>query len=134
MTPLPNGDNGRGSNGQFTKGNAGGPGNPYARRAAELRAAMFDAVSPDDLRAVVGKLIEVAKGGDVAAAKLIFERTLGKSCVDRPPLSLEEVEQSLEERLKQHARITDELIYAVERIERLEVEFGVDRDTVNGVK
>ncbi len=35
------------------------------------------AVSAGDLRAVVRKLIDLAKGGDVTAAKLVLDRTLG---------------------------------------------------------
>ena len=35
--PKANPDNGRDANGKFAKGNAGGPGNPYNRRVAELR-------------------------------------------------------------------------------------------------
>ena len=34
---APAGDNGRDARGRFAPGNAGGPGNPFARRVAELR-------------------------------------------------------------------------------------------------
>jgi len=78
MSPSPNGSNGRCSNGQFAKGNHGGPGNPFAQRAAELRSAMFDAVTVDDLKGIVTKLVKLAQAGDVTAAKLILDRTIGK--------------------------------------------------------
>ncbi len=70
--------NGRDVTGRFAPGNAGGPGNPYARQVAALRAAMMEAVSPADLRAVVSKLLELAKGGNVTAIREVLERTLGK--------------------------------------------------------
>ena len=52
MSDLPkaNGANGgRDAGGRFTKGNAGGPGNPHARRVAHLRVRIVEAVTDDDL-------------------------------------------------------------------------------------
>ena len=76
--PSTNGDNGRDAGGRFAKGNPGGPGNPFARRVARLRSLLLDAVSDDDLRAVVAKMVEKAKAGDVAAAREVLTRTIGK--------------------------------------------------------
>jgi hypothetical protein len=39
---------------------------------------MFAAVSPDDVRAIMAKLIEQAKAGDQQAARIVFDRTLGR--------------------------------------------------------
>lgn len=72
-TPSPNGPNGRDRRGRFTKGNGGGPG----QRVAKLREALLRAVTPVDMAAMVKKLITMAKGGDVPAAKLVIERVLG---------------------------------------------------------
>ena len=77
-SPSPNGDNGRDSGGRFAKGNAGGPGNPYARRVGLLRDAMLQAVTEADMKAIVRTLIEQAKGGDVRAAKEVIDRCLGR--------------------------------------------------------
>ena len=77
-TPSPNGSNGRTAGGQFAVGNAGGPGNPHGRRVEQLRAGLLDAVTDDDLRAIVSKLVEMAKGGDLPAMKEVLDRTLGK--------------------------------------------------------
>ena len=77
MLPSTNGKNGRDKLGRFAQGNAGGPGNPYARRVAELRSALMDAVTEDDLRAVVAKL-KKAKEGDIAAIREVLDRALGK--------------------------------------------------------
>jgi hypothetical protein len=68
---------GRGGDGKFLPGNRAAKGNPYARKAAALRAALFKAVSASDLRAVVKQLVAQAKQGDVQAAKLLLERLLG---------------------------------------------------------
>ena len=73
-----NGTSGRNSNGQFAKGNPGGPGNPYARRVARLRATLLDAVGENGLADIVQGMITAAKGGDVAAAKLLLSYLLGK--------------------------------------------------------
>ncbi len=78
-TPSPNGRNRRNANGQFAVGNAGGPGNPHGRRVEQLRAALLDAVTDDDVRTIVAKLVEMAKGGDLRAMKEVLDRTLGKS-------------------------------------------------------
>ena len=54
-------------NGKFAAGNPGGPGNPHGGQVARLRAVMLEAVSEDDMRAVVLKLVELAKEGDLKA-------------------------------------------------------------------
>ncbi len=90
--PSPNGGNGgRDTAGRFTKGNPGGPGNPMGRRVAELRRALLDAVSEEDVRALAAALLEKAKAGEVAAARLIMPYLVG------PPPDLDaEVEARLE--------------------------------------
>lgn len=66
------------ADGRFAAGNPGGPGNPHAGQVAKLRAVLLDAVTEEDMLAVVLKLLELAKGGDVAAVKLLLDRTVGK--------------------------------------------------------
>lgn len=78
--PSPNGDNGNGrdSRGRFTTGNSGGPGNPYAQQVGRLRTAMMEAVTEQDLREVVEKLVRLAKYGDVPSIRLLLDRLLGR--------------------------------------------------------
>jgi hypothetical protein len=70
--------NGRTVSGQFAKGNAGGPGNPHGKRVADLRAALLEAVTPEDIRAVAHALVRRAKMGEVQAIRELFDRLLGK--------------------------------------------------------
>ncbi len=80
VSPSANGPNGKGrdSKGRFAKGNPGGPGSPYARRVAALRSAMLEAVSGEDVREIVAKLVQQAKEGDIHAAKEVLLRVLGR--------------------------------------------------------
>ncbi len=92
--PIPNGGNGeapkgRDRRGRFVKGNPGGPGNPHARKVAVLRGELLGAVSRTALRRVVKRMVALAEGGDVQAAKLLLDRLFG------PPVPLD-----FEERLR----------------------------------
>ncbi len=55
-----------------------GSGNPFARQVAALRRALLEAVSEDDMRAIVQRLVQDARDGDLGAAKEIITRTLGR--------------------------------------------------------
>jgi hypothetical protein len=62
---------------RFAPGNAA-PANPFARRVAELRSALVEALTPGDVREIVVALTFRAKAGNVSAAKLLFQYALGK--------------------------------------------------------
>ena len=87
-------NSGRGASGRFFKGNAGGPGNPFARRLAALRQVFLDVVTDDELRIIVGQLMVMAKLGDLAAIKLVLQYTLGKpsEAVDPDTLDVQEMD------------------------------------------
>ena len=106
-----NGTSGRNSNGQFAKGNPGGPGNPYARRVARLRATLLDAVGENGLADIVQGMITAAKGGDVAAAKLLLSYLLGKPVESVEPDYVEIHERQLQS--KERALASDEKIAAL---------------------
>ncbi|MFC2081923.1 hypothetical protein ACFLSF_02290 [Candidatus Bipolaricaulota bacterium] len=76
--PKPNGSNGRDERGRFTKGNPGGPGNPYAAQVGRLRSSLLSAITEDDIRAIVAKLVDQARDGDIAAARVLFTRVFGR--------------------------------------------------------
>ena len=95
--PSTNGGNGRGPAGRFSRGNAGGPGNPHARCVARLRSALLRSVKPADLRDVLATLLTQAKAGDVASIKELLQRVLG------PPESADLLERidALEAKISQ---------------------------------
>ena len=84
----------RDATGRFLKGTAPGPGNPLARRTAEYRAAIREAVSPEDLAQIIKVLMEKALAGDVHAAREVLDRILGKAKVR---VEVEEPRRSVEE-------------------------------------
>jgi len=95
-SPLLNGRNGESdSRGRFAQGNPGGPGNPYARRVARLRVVLLDAVTDEDLDAIVTALVDRAKSGDVSAAREILNRLVGKPGDSVDPDRLDVGERSL---------------------------------------
>jgi hypothetical protein len=53
------------------------PWNPYMRRVAELRRAFMNAISKEDIQAIVARLLADAKKGNQAAAKLVLQYGLG---------------------------------------------------------
>ena len=78
-TPSPNGENGvRDRTGRFVKGNPGGPGNPLSTQVYRLRQCFYASVSEGDLTEIVTMIVAKAKGGDIGAAKLVLEWTIGR--------------------------------------------------------
>jgi hypothetical protein len=69
---------GRDARGRFTKGNKGGPGNPFVRRIGELRRTVLNFATQDGMQQAALVLKELALGGDLAAINLLFEYLLGK--------------------------------------------------------
>lgn len=80
----------RDARGRFLPGNSGGPGRPPSASVHEHRAALVNAVTPDDIRAVARMLVDRALEGDVGAAKLLFERLFGPA---QPADVLERIEE-----------------------------------------
>lgn len=73
--PPPEGRNGKGC---FTKGNKLGKGNPFARKAQKIRAELFKAITPEQIREAANNLVEQAKNGDLRAFAELLDRTIGK--------------------------------------------------------
>lgn len=83
---------GRDASGRFALGNPGGPGaiaHERTKRARALRQALHDAVTPEDMAAVARALVERAKAGDVAAARELLDRIIGRP-LPAEPLSEDE--------------------------------------------
>ena len=64
--------------GRFAPGNQGGPGNPFARLMGMLRCALVRRIKPEAVEAIADVLIELAKAGDVPAARLVLSYGIGK--------------------------------------------------------
>jgi len=77
-SPTANRSNGRDTRGRFTTGNRGGPGNPRGKTVAKLQAMIRACVSDADLRAIIGVLVEEAKGGSLPACREVLDRLVGK--------------------------------------------------------
>src|SRR3954464_8525755 len=52
--------------------------NPFARRVAELHAALVETVTKDDIRRITAKLVEQASDGGQRAARLVYAYALGR--------------------------------------------------------
>lgn len=87
--------NSRDAKGRFAPGNAGGPGNPFARRVAQLRAALINSVSEEDIKQIAERLLAQARAGVRDAIKLLFQYVLGKpvATVNPDTLDVEEWRQ-----------------------------------------
>lgn len=94
--PSPPSVNGRDPTGRFAPGNRCAPGGyPAGRKVAELRAALLESVSDDDMREIAARLVTMAKGGDIRAIAEVFQRTLGKPVESDLLARLDEIESRL---------------------------------------
>ncbi len=71
-------DTERTPDGRFAPGNTQARGNPFAKRVGELRSALLEAVTPEDIREIIRGMVAQAKAGDVAAAREVLLRVLGR--------------------------------------------------------
>jgi hypothetical protein len=82
---TPEAPTGRDASGRFTRGNPGGPGNPYYRRQAQLKRLLLESVTDADVQSVMQVLLGLARSGDLAAIKLFLEYTVGKPAKEVDP-------------------------------------------------
>lgn len=99
-SPTLNGQNGRDERGCFATGNKGGPGNPLAKQVNQLRSALLNAVTKEDIIAIAKVMIKKAKRGNTACIKEVFDRTLGKPIEADLLERLENLEELLDEKEK----------------------------------
>lgn len=89
-SPSETGSNGsRSVNGRFSAGNKFGKGNHLARQQASIRAMIVEAVTEDDLRAVIAVMVDRAKQGDMVAARELLNRLAGRPAASIDPEQLE---------------------------------------------
>lgn len=65
--------------GRFTKGNkaALNRGNPYTRKAAQFRKAMFECVTVEEFKEICKKMVDDARRGTARDREIFFTRILG---------------------------------------------------------
>lgn len=86
-------------NGQFTKGNTAARGNPYTKKAAAMRKALYQSVTAQDIQKIVEELKAQALNGDLRAISLLFDRLLGTITTGIDVLErMEKLEALLEEK------------------------------------
>src|SRR5262245_36307109 len=115
------GSNGHDAQGRFTAGNPGGPGGSR-RRASELRRAAEDAITPEHIQAMIRKATRLGLEGNLAAMRLVFERTSGRAA--EAPLEAEPLGISLP-----RLRTAADCSAAIERLVEGICKATVDRDT-----
>lgn len=69
----------RDENGRFIVGNKAAKGNPYAKKAAAMRKALYSSVSADDIRRIVATLKRQAAAGNLKAITILLDRLLGSA-------------------------------------------------------
>jgi hypothetical protein len=67
-----------------------------------MRRAIHDAVTPDDVRALFGKLLQRALEGDTDAAKVVLVYTVGRPqpAISDPVIAAQERDDELSDRLR----------------------------------
>jgi hypothetical protein len=78
---------GRDPAGKFQKGCSAGPGRPAG--IGEHREALLRACTPADMEEVVRALVDQAKQGDAAAARLLMDRVYGRAREEQPTMRAE---------------------------------------------
>jgi len=82
IKPIKPAMNGRGKNGQFSNGNQlaiGHLGKQKTEKARLLKLCFLDTITVEDMKDIAKKIVEMAKAGDVTAAKEVFDRCFGKA-------------------------------------------------------
>lgn len=82
--------------GRFTAGNKAAKGNPYTKKAAALRKALYNSVTAEDIQQIVDSLKAQAISGDLKAISLLLDRLLGSIATGIDVLErMEKLEQML---------------------------------------
>ena len=99
MTRTSNGLNGGRDprTGRFAPGNPGGPGNPYGRAVAAFRRALYAALTPEDVAALVRSLRNAALAGNVAAVRLLLSYLVGTPELSFRPREIDDQEEQDDE-------------------------------------
>jgi hypothetical protein len=93
-------NNGHDNRGRFSRGNPGGPGNPFAGSVAKLRKAALEVVTPEEIQGVFRVLLLKAQTGHLPSVKLLLAYTIGQPAATVDPDEVEE--QRIEAEARAH--------------------------------
>ncbi|MCY2954814.1 MAG: hypothetical protein NTU53_23025 [Planctomycetota bacterium] len=97
LPPSPTDNGGRDDLGRFGPHNSFGVGNRRLnQRVQQIRAALLEAVSADDVRAATRMMVKLAVAGDRAAFAELLDRTIGKPVASDLLQRIERLEQLLD--------------------------------------
>lgn len=105
--PSTHGSGGQDHRGRFSPGNKLGRGNPLAGRAAKIRSVLLSALTEDDAGEIARRLIQQAKGGDLASIRELFDRTIGKAGQQELLERLERLEAAVAKGEQHGHRVSD---------------------------
>ena len=89
------------------------PGNPHYLRITEYNQAIQDAITPGALNALMRRLVRFASEGDMAAAKLVLDRTLGKATAARPRFDVGDLGVESLASIEDVTRTSQEIVRAI---------------------
>lgn len=89
------------------------PGNPHYLRITEYNSAIQDAITPGALKAMMRRLVRFASDGDMAAAKLVLDRTLGKATATRPQSDMGDLGVESIATIDDVMRVSQEIVRAI---------------------
>ena len=102
MPPSTNGS--RKVNGQFGEGNKYGKGNPHAQKVAQLRTALIESITPEDIKEIAATLLTQAKAGDISSCKFLLPYLVGTAPQPCNPDEIELQEMQLHAKLKEEEK------------------------------
>ena len=135
MDEVPD-NNGRTASGRFTIGNAHARGNPHASTVARFRSALLANITEADFSDVIAALVAAAKSGDMAAIKILLDRTLGRvtNLHDAPAVAIVDADprsENIDERRTRVRQMIEDLSPAQRRDLALDFSTRFER-TENG--
>jgi hypothetical protein len=105
---------GRDATGRFTKGNPGGPGNPFYRRQAEFRRAALAAFTPEDVTSLLRVMLALGRNGDTAAARVFLDYAVGKPAKAAEPDQTDLHEWQLQQQTPRLEQVMDVMAHSIE--------------------
>ncbi len=95
----------------------------FADKAQKLRDAALSAVSSEDIKAIIKKLVKQAKAGDIRSAREVLDRCLGKT---------KEVSEGGRDIPTSEIILFEEVMQYVSTVQKLAPLDGIDMKSIEG--